>query len=137
MRDEQLKYVLERIDLDECEEVVGNHIYYIRKAIRQRYDKYDKGYGYTTDEYEFLVIAQNSEKQGIILRCGYGDLHWYILKKSREKGVLSKALRTGIIRKVWPENVKITCCYNFCDNREQKYNMTKHLADIAGLHLEN
>ena len=44
MRDEQLKYVLERIDLDECEEVVGNHIYYIRKAIRQRYDKYDKGY---------------------------------------------------------------------------------------------
>lgn len=52
MRDEQLKYVLERIDLDECEEVVGNHIYYIRKAIRQRYDKYDKGYGYTTD-YEF------------------------------------------------------------------------------------
>lgn len=36
MRDEQLKYVLERIDLDECEEVVGNHIYYIRKAIRQR-----------------------------------------------------------------------------------------------------
>lgn len=50
--------------------------------------------------------------------------------------MLSDALRTGVIHEVWPENTKITCCYNAYDNRKQKYNMTKHLADIAGLSLE-
>lgn len=36
----------------------------------------------------------------------------------------------------WPENKKITCCYGYGDNCEEKFEMTQHLADIAGLILE-
>lgn len=138
MRDEQLKYILERkINLNECVEVRKNHIYYIEKPIRQSYNKEDGRIGYSTDTYEFLIIAKNGEKQGIILRCGYTDLHWYVLKNWRNKHVLSDALRTGIINEVWPENESVSCCYNYYDNREIKYSMTCHLAEIANLRMKN
>lgn len=137
MKDEQLKAILDRIDLKKCEEFIDNYIYYSRQCVKQRCYRGDGSYYYVEDEYEFLIIAQNGEKQAIILRCGYIDLHWYVLKRWRNQHVLSNALRTGIIRQVWPENTKITCCYNYYDDREEKYKMTKHLADIAELDLED
>lgn len=137
MRDEQLKSLLERIDINECEEVIQNHIYYSKRPVRQRCYQGDGSFRYIEDEYEFLIIAENGQNQAIILRCGFVDLHWYVLKKWRNKHVLSDALSTGVLQKIWPENTKITCCYNYYDNREQKYNMTKHLAGIAGLSLED
>lgn len=136
LKDDQLKYILQQINLDECEELIENYIYYSRRPVRQRCSHGDGTYGYVTDEYEFLIIAENGEKQAIILRCGRVDLHWYVLRKWRKHGVLSNALRTGILKEVWPENKKITCCYGYGDNCEEKFEMTQHLADIAGLILE-
>lgn len=136
MTDEQLKSVLGQIDINECEVINENYIYYIKMPVRQRYSCSGGGYRYRTNEYEFLVIAENGVKQAIILRCDDVDLHWYVLKKWRGQHVLSDSLRTGVIGAVWPENTKVTCCYNYDDNREEKYSMTKHLADIAGLILE-
>ena len=43
----------------------------------------------------------------------------------------------GIIKEIWPENKKITCCYSYGENYEEKFEMTQHLADIAGLILED
>jgi len=137
MKDEQLKSVLARIDLNECDEIIKNHIYYSKRPVRQRCYRGDGSFRYINDEYEFLIIAENGEKQAIILRCGYVDLHWYVLRKWRNRHILSDALRTGVIQEIWPENTRITCCYNYDDDREQKYNTTKHLADIAGLSLED
>lgn len=136
MKDEALKSVLQNINIDECEEIIENYIYYCRKNIRQRCSHGDGSYSYYKDEYEFLLITDGGEKQAIILRCGYVDLHWYVLKKWRRNHVLSDALRTGVIKELWPENTKVTCCYNYDDDYEHKYRMTKHLADIAGLSLE-
>ena len=117
MRDEQLKYILTRIDLAECEEIIENYIYYSKKLVKQRCYRGDGSYYYIDDECEFLIVTEDGEKQAIILRCGYVDLHWYVLKKWRNRGVLSDALRTGILQEIWPENTKITCCYNYADNR--------------------
>lgn len=137
MKDEQLKSVLARIDLNKCDEIIKNHIYYSKRPVRQRCYRGDGSFRYINDEYEFLIIAENGEKQAIILRCGYVDLHWYVLRKWRNRHILSDALRTRVIQEIWPENTRITCCYNYDDDREQKYNTTKHLADIAGLSLED
>ena len=136
MRDESLKAVLNRININECEEIIKDYIYYCNIPVKQRCYRGDGSFSYITDEYEFLVIADRGEKQAIILRCGYQDLHWYVLRKWRNKHVLSDALRTGVLKEVWSENTKITCCYSYSDNPKEKYNMTKHLADIAGLVLE-
>lgn len=137
MRDEQLKRVLDQIDISECEEIIEDYIFYCEKAIRLRCYHGDSSFHYITDRNEFLIIAERGEKQAIILRCGEVDLHWYVYRKWRNKGVLSNALRTGIIRRLWPENREITCCYNYNDNRREKFSMTKHLADIAGLVLKD
>lgn len=137
MRDEQLKAVLDRIDINECDEIIENYIYYSKRPIKQRCYRGDGSFCYVEDEYEFLIVVEDGEKKAIILRCGYVDLHWYVLRKWRNKQVLSNALRTGVLQDIWPENTKVTCCYSYNDNREQKYNMTKHLADIAGLTLED
>ena len=34
MRDEQLKYILERIDIRECEEIIEDYIYYSKRLER-------------------------------------------------------------------------------------------------------
>lgn len=136
MTDERLKSVLERIDISVCEEIIDDYIYYCNIPVKQRCYRGDGSFYYVTEEYEFLVIADRGEKQAIILRCGYADLQWHVLRKWRGKSVLSNALRTGVLREVWPENTKVTCCYNYYDDPEEKYSLTKHLADIAGLVLE-
>lgn len=59
LKDDQLKYILQQIDLAECEEVIENYIYYSRRPVRQRCSHGDGTYGYVTDEYEFLIIAEN------------------------------------------------------------------------------
>ena len=140
MTDEQLEKVLKDIDLLDCYPIIKNHIFYIKKSIKSRVSRGDGTYKYSNDECEFLVIANENEKQGIILRCGTSDLHWFVVRKWRNQGVLSNALRTNILAQVWPENKTVTCCYGWRDkmvDRPQKYRMTKHLADIAGLQLMN
>lgn len=137
MTDERLRSVLKQIDINECEEIIDDYIYYCNIPVKQRCYHGDGSFQYVTDEYEFLVIADGGgEKQAIVLRCGYSDLQWHVLRKWREKHVLSNTLRTGVLHEVWPENTKVTCCYNYDDDREEKYSMTKHLADIADLILE-
>lgn len=136
MRNEQLKYILDKINLRDCREVIRNYIYYIRMPVKQRCYRGDGSYRFTTTTNEFLIIAENGEKQGIILRCDDVDLHWYILRPWRKQHVLSNALRTGIIRDVWPENTSITCCCSYDENYDEKRSLTLHLANIAGLRFE-
>ena len=87
-----------------------------------------------------MIITNQDEKCAIILRCGTADIHWYVLKKWRNKKILSNALRTGILHEVWPENKTVSCCYDWRDkmvDRPKKHSMTKHLAELAGLKLIN
>ncbi len=138
MKDEQLELILERIDIASCQPVIDKYIYYKCLPVKSRFYRGDGTYGYSTDEYEFLIIVSGNVKQGIIMRQGTFDLHWLVLKPWRNKSVLSDALRTGVIREVWPENKTITCRYSWRDkmvDRPQKYKKTEHLAEIAGLKL--
>ena len=137
MRNERLKSLLKKIDLEKCTPIIDNHIYYIKTPVKQRCSCIGGGYRYITTTNEFLLIAENGVKQAIILRCDESDLHWYVLKPWRKKHVLSNALRTGVVKKLWPENTTITCCYDYDDDLDpdDKKRMTKHLAEIAGLQL--
>ena len=138
MTDEWLENILKSTDIDECQPIVEDYIYYLKKTIKSRVSREGGRYGYSTNEYEFLIIAEEKEKQGIIMRCRTEDLHWLVLRPWRNCHILSNALRTGVVHQVWPENKTITCRYSWRDkmrDRPQKYNMTKHLATIAGLEL--
>ncbi len=138
--DEQLERILKKMDLQECKPIMKDYIYYCKKLIKSRSYSGDGTYRYSTDESEFLIIVNGEEKQGIILRCGIVDIHWFVLKKWRKQHVLSNALRTGVINDVWPENKVVSCCYSWRDkvvDRPKKYSMTEHLANIAGLKMKN
>lgn len=140
MTDEQLERILKKMDLQECKPIIKDYIYYCKKPIKSRSYNGDGTYRYTTDELEFLIIVNGEEKQGIILRCGIVDIHWFILKNWRNQHILSNVLRTGVINDIWPENKVVSCCYSWRDkfiDRPKKYAMTKHLADIAGLEMKN
>lgn len=122
MTNEKLSYVLRSIKLCDCRYLKDNIYYRIMNI---------PGYS----KCEFLIIADDGIKKAIIYNCGNQDLHWYTFHKWRKQGVLSTALRTGIIKEVWPEIQTITCCYEWNENREEKYSMTKYLASLAGLDL--
>ena len=137
MRNEQLRYLLRKFDLRDCTPIVANHIYYIKTPVRQRCYCSGGGYCYVTVVNEFLIIAEHGIKKAIILRCDESDLHWYVLPQWRKQHVLSGALRTGVIRQIWPENTTITCTCEYNEDPVEKRRMTKHLADIAGLHFDH
>lgn len=133
MRNEKLSYILRNINLANCEHLCSN-IYYTRMIVKQMIfnpNIQDEEPYYT--ECEFLVVADEGVKKAIIYNCGNIDLHWYTFQKWRKQGVLSNALRTGIIKKIWPKIKTVTCCYDWNENKEEKYSMTKHLASLAGL----
>lgn len=133
MKDEKLVSILKKINLSDCTPVIEDYIYHIEIPLRQRVSCSGGGYKMDTSIYEFLIITDEGEKKAIILRCGYEDLHWHVLKPWRGQHILSNALRTGIIQKVWPENTSLSCFCNWDDNYDEKRRMTKHLAKIAGL----
>ena len=135
MTNEKLKRELITIRLEDCEEIIDDYIYYIKKKVRERMYNASDNYSYNIKEREFIVIANQGVKQGIILRHGEKDLHWYVLEQWRDKHILSNALRTGVLNMIWPENKTVTCCYDYGENPEEKYAQTKHLADIAGLEI--
>lgn len=137
MTNDQLRYLLNKFDLSDCTPIIENYIYYINTSVKQRCSSIGGSYRYITDSYEFIIVAENGVKQAIILRCGEVDLHWYVLRAWRNQHVLSNALRTGIIHKVWPKNTSITCCCSYGENEAEKKQMTLHLAKIAGLNLRD
>ena len=51
--------------------------------------------------------------------------------------ILSVVLRRGIIKEIWPQITSVTCCYEWDDDKEEKYRMTKHLASLAGLGMSD
>lgn len=137
MTHKKLESILKGIDLDQCQEIIPDQIYYIKKKVRTQIYRNLKRC-YDKHEYEFLIIASNNIKQAIILRCGDMDLHWFVLRKYRGQHILSNALRTGVIQQVWPENKFITCAYGWDGEGEDedyqtKLAKTKHLAEIANL----
>lgn len=137
--DEHLERIMKKTDLSECVPIIDNYIYYCKKPVKSRVNRGEGTYRYSVDDYEFLIITNGDEKQGIILRWGTVDLHWFVLKKWRNQHVLSNALRTGIINDIWPENKTISCCYSWRDkviDRPKKYAMTEYLAGIAGLKMK-
>ena len=135
MKNSQLSAILKGIDLRNCEEIIPNHIYYINKDCTLSTSTWDNGRKYYKGNYEFLIIAPNQIKKGIILRCSTIDLHWYVYNQFRGEHALSDALRTNVINHIWPENKVVTCCYEPGENREAKYQMTKHLARLANLEV--
>lgn len=137
MRNETLSRVLKNINLSECE-YLRDGLYYIKTIIKQMVfdpDLQKEKAWYSTCE--FVIITENGIKKAIIYNCGNTDLHWYTFVKWRNQGVLSRALRSGIIKELWPEIKSVTCCYDWNDNREKKYRMTEHLASLAGLEISD
>lgn len=134
MTDARLCEALDEIDLANCRYIFDD-IYYIKTKLKiDNTGNEFLDYGV----YEFLIITDNMVKKAIILNCDDIDLHWYVHEKWRNKHVLSNALRTGIIRYMWPNVKWVTCCYDNDLSDEEicnKYRMTYHLARICGLKL--
>lgn len=136
MKNETLSHILSKLELDKCKEI-SNNVYYIKKDVQERIYSPELGkYKSTRNKYEFLVVAENEIKKAIILNCDNSDLHWYVFKKFRGQHVLSSILRSGVIKRVWPEIKKVSCCYEWNEDKDKKYKMTKYLASLANLELK-
>lgn len=137
MTNETLSHILRNLKLENCEWIRDN-IYYIKKTVRQICYSCTTGTERATyTKYEFLVIAEEGIKKAIILNCGDLDLHWYVFNRWRGRHILSDALRSGIIKEIWPKITSVTCCYDWDDDKEEKYRMTKYLASLAGLQMSD
>lgn len=137
MTDKELSYFLRNTNLDDCE-YCHDGIFYIRRIVKLRvYNPQLRREQLHPSLEEFLIITENGIKQAIIHNCNNSDLHWYVYQNWRDRHVLSNALRTGIIKETWPDITSVTCCYNWDDNKVQKYQMTKHLASLADLEVHD
>ena len=133
MTDKLLSYVQRNIKLQDCD-YLRNGIYYTKRIVTEHAYDYETGLDKPSYlECEFLVITEHNIKQAIIYNCNDEDLHWYVFTNWRRKHVLSNALRTGIIRDTWPHIDSVTCCCYSWEDKQAKYNLTKHLAALAGL----
>ena len=76
---------------------------------------------------DFLVILKDDERAGLMHTCADENVYWYIAKKFRGQHVLSRVLRTNIIKKTWPDTKGITYI------KPGKGRINHHLASEGGL----
>ena len=137
MTDKTLSYVLRSIKLEDCD-YLRDGIFYSKRIVAEHKYNFETSLDNPSClECEFLVITEHNIKKAIIYNCNDEDLHWYVFTSWRGKRVLSNALRTGIIREIWPNIESVTCCCYSWENKQAKVAMTKHLAALAGLSLRD
>lgn len=129
MTNDALHLLLHDIDLGNCEHIF-NGIYYIKTDLAD-----SERYGTVSNwDYEFLIITDNNIKKAIIVNYDNLDLHWYVCDKWRGSHILSNALRTNIIKFVWPNVEYVSCPYDKYDEDScRKYSRAVYLANLAGL----
>lgn len=137
MTNKTLSNVLKSTKLSECN-CLRNGLYYIKTEVKQMiFDPKIQNEKPHFSIGEFIIITEDGTKKAIIYNCGNIDLHWYTFVKWRNQGVLSNALRSGIIKEVWPQIKTVTCCSDWNENAEEKYRMTEYLASLAGLGMSD
>ena len=131
MENSSLIRVLTRSDLKNAKVLIPNKAVYLEKFTRLRIDNTKK---FDSSKYKYIFLLDNNKRVGIILNCGDSDIHCYTLKKYRNKGYMSNLMKSGVIKKVWPEIKSITSIHY---PGSAEYEIVKHLASLAGLYLEN
>ena len=58
-------------------------------------------------------------------------------KKDGITGNRYYTIDTFIIKDIWPKITSVTCCYDWDNDKEEKYLMTKQLASLAGLGMSD
>jgi len=81
---------------------------------------------YSTNYQRLIVIKNGDRRVGAIFVYGKQETHWLILPRSRGRGYLSNALKTGIIRKYFKEAKYASCC-------NHNYHQFNYLIRLAGL----
>ena len=118
MTNEQLSYVLKKMDLSEGKSVrvvddlesilVENHKTVTRDNGRQH-----------TGHYDYLVL----------LKCDSIDVHAYVYRKYRNQHIVSRLTNNGFLKELWPDIDSVTCANPY------NYDKVKYLAEIAGYTL--
>ncbi len=129
MSDESLCAILRSTKISNCEVVIPNHIY------RHKYRGRTTGRnGLISWDVDILIITDSELRKKAIIYYMGNDLHWYVCKYCRNQHVLSDALRTGCIKKVWPEIDTVTCMSSCVVST---YMRAAHLASLAGLMVKD
>ena len=128
MTNEQLSYVLKKMDLSEGKSVrvvddleailVENHKTVTRDNGRQH-----------TGHYDYLVLLKDGKKAGILLKCDSIDVHAYVYRKYRNQHIVSRLTNNGFLKELWPDIDSVTCANPY------NYDKVKYLAEIAGYTL--
>lgn len=132
MEDSSFCGILRGAKIDSRDEIFpGSHIYrYIRSSRIRNVDG-----SISTKPVDALIVCdENDNKKAIIVRLYNRDLYAYTFAKDRCKGYLSKAIRTGCIKEIWPDIDTVSCSKGYdpvC------YDRAKHLAELAGLRLRD
>lgn len=82
-----------------------------------------------TNYYDYLLLLQDGEKAGIILKCDSVDIFIYVYRKFRNQRVVSRLIGESFLKNLWPDIESITC------SNVSNYKKIKHLAEIAGYKL--
>jgi len=128
MENSSLIRVLTRSNLKNAEVLIPSKAVYLEKFTRLRIEDTQK---FDRSKYKYIFLLDNNKRVGIILKCG-DDIHCYTIKKYRNKGYMSDFMRSGWIKKIWPDLVSVTCLHS---HDSPEYDKVKHLASLAGLYV--
>jgi hypothetical protein len=79
---------------------------------------------------EFIVLIENNVRVGGVYIMGDVDLHFVIFKKYRNKGYLSKFMKSGVLQKMFPKLLESSIC-NFEEEKK-----IKHLLQLANIKIK-
>lgn len=128
MRDETLSYSLR--NCDETKGTVVREDGDLKAILLKKRIRYSNPIGFDTKTgsgiYELLVLTHEGKKVGGVLHCPHTDVHFHVFKQYRNKGYLSRLIRDGFLKSLWPD---VTTCTIV---NIEEYERIEHLITIAG-----
>lgn len=97
---------------------------------------FDKSNCEYTDGYECIILLKEGLRAGIVFRMDNIDFHVFVEPEFRGRSVLSSFLSTKLLRRIWPDNTRITISPDNCSDWDDFY-CRWHLAGLSDLRLKD
>ena len=129
MTNEDILSIVKQCKLKKGTILISNCAYLFNQKFKVRVDK-----RFRYEQIEIIVLTKLGKKVGGIYRMGFDDIHCVIMEKYRNQHILSDFFKTGIIKKIWPENTSVKLCNVYT---RDEYSKKKYLVELLGMSIKN
>ena len=126
---EEVFGLMRRCEIEKGKELVPGEAYLFKRKFLMKY-----GAKKCFETHELIVLTKDGDKAGVLYRVGSWNIFLVMKPEYEGQHIMSNFLKTGIIKKIWPE---ITAVSVYEQQSQEEYDKRKHMAQLCHLPIRD